>query len=342
MEEWRVPITDDLNLGSAPVLPEAARPSVPTEIPPPPIVPVRRPVRPRIAFCPDCRGMAVGWNRRYLRHRLVCVAGMTASTGAAAASAAAIVVATVFFATATVVYSNQPEPDARTAMAAVLEPPDLPAPAPPDAGPLPPRPPRVVIDAGHGGPDAGTIGPTGLIEKDLVLDIARRLAARIESRLRAEVILTREADLFLPLETRTALANAVDADLFISIHANSSRNRAARGVETYFLNPAEGARLAGDGEAIAVEGGVLDESRRFAAHVQHALARSQEFGEDRGVKQAPFAVLLGAGMPSILAEVSFLSNPDDERLLRGEERRDEIAEALFQGVQAYSETAGGM
>ncbi len=217
---------------------------------------------------------------------------------------------------------------------------------------------RVVIDAGHGGRDAGSTGPSGLKEKELVLDIANRLRTNIESGLGAEVVLTRYDDVFVPLETRTAIANQVQADLFVSIHANSSSHRSIRGFETFFLSPtnsqeamAVAARESGTSrESIsALRDRIRDillrdkiaESREFATHIQNALATTIRTRRDRGVKPAPLAVLVGAEMPSILAEVAFISNPEDERLLKGEGYRQQIAEALFEGVKSYSEILGG-
>ena len=217
---------------------------------------------------------------------------------------------------------------------------------------------RVVIDPGHGGRDTGTIGPSGLTEKALVLDIAQRLKERIESELDAEVVLTRDDDSFVPLEARTAMANQAEADLFLSIHANASNSQSIRGFETYFLNfstTREGSEIAARENAASAQSiselqdivskimlrDKVDESREFATHMQRALATKADFGKDRGVKQAPFVVLIGANMPSILAEVSFISNPDDERLLKGTERREQITDALFEGVRSYSKTLSG-
>jgi N-acetylmuramoyl-L-alanine amidase len=217
---------------------------------------------------------------------------------------------------------------------------------------------RVVIDAGHGGRDTGTIGPTGLTEKELVIDVARRLKERIESEIGAEVVMTRDDDSFVPLETRTAMANQAEADLFISIHANASRSWSIRGVETYFLNfttSNEGLELAARENASSLRSiselqdivskimlrDKVDESREFASHIQKSLAKRKHFGTNRGVKQAPFVVLIGANMPSILAEISFISNPEDERMLKGTDRRQQIAEALFEGVISYSDTLSG-
>jgi N-acetylmuramoyl-L-alanine amidase len=215
---------------------------------------------------------------------------------------------------------------------------------------------RIVVDAGHGGHDTGTIGPTGLMEKDLVLDVASRLGKLLESRLGAEVVYTRDDDTFVPLETRTAIANREEADLFISVHANSSRDAAARGVETYYLNfttSADALDVAARENAVSDTSihelqdlvkkialkEKIEESREFASDVQRSLrtglsARGASI-RDRGVKKAPFIVLIGANMPSILAEISFLSNPADERRLKTPAYRQRIAEALYRGVQHY-------
>ena len=221
------------------------------------------------------------------------------------------------------------------------------------------KPRRVVIDPGHGGHDPGTIGPSGLSEAEVVLDLAKRLRARIQAEFpSAEVLLTRENDTFVPLEARPLAANEAEADLFISIHANSSRSESIRGFETYFLNLdnskealdiAARENAASDRPTSHMQDIVRqimtqewrDESREFAGHVQRALASRSDLGRDRGVKQAPLVVLVGANMPSILAEVSFISNPDDERLLRSEDRRQQIADALFEGVRSYFGTLGG-
>ena len=222
---------------------------------------------------------------------------------------------------------------------------------------------RIVIDPGHGGHDTGTIGPTGLMEKDLVLDVAKRLGATLEDRLGGEVIFTRADDTFIPLESRTALANQKQADLFISIHANSSRSSSARGVETYYLNftsSPDALEVAARENAVSEKSihelqdlvkkitlkEKLDESREFAANVQKSLYATMSRGNaslrNRGVKKAPFVVLIGANMPSILAEISFVSNPSDERLLRKPEYRDKIADALYRGIQKYANSLSGV
>lgn len=216
---------------------------------------------------------------------------------------------------------------------------------------------RIVIDPGHGGHDTGTIGPSGLMEKDLCLDVALRLGKIVEQRLPgADVLYTRSDDTFIPLEERTNIANQAKADLFISIHANSSRDQGARGIETYYLN------LKGSTEAMEVaarenataQGGVhelqdlvkkiaqtekIDESKELAEDIQDSLAkRIQKSGKtirNRGVRKAPFVVLIGADMPSILTEISFLSNPADEKLLKQPEQRQRVAEGLYQGMVSY-------
>jgi N-acetylmuramoyl-L-alanine amidase len=215
---------------------------------------------------------------------------------------------------------------------------------------------RIVIDPGHGGHDTGTIGPNGLEEKDLVLDVGRRLGKLLQTRLGADVVYTRKDDTFIPLETRTSIANQDQADLFVSIHANSSRDRDARGVETYYLNFTSSAEAldvaarenaASDKSIHELQDLVkkialkekIEESREFASNVQRALhtglAAKSPGIRDRGVKKAPFIVLIGANMPSILAEVSFVSNPGDERRLQTADYRQRIAESLYRGISKY-------
>jgi N-acetylmuramoyl-L-alanine amidase len=216
---------------------------------------------------------------------------------------------------------------------------------------------RIVIDAGHGGHDTGTIGPTGLMEKDLCLDVALRLGKIIKQRLPgAEVVFTRSDDSFIPLEERTAIANEARADLFISIHANSSQDHGARGIETYYLNlkgSPEAMEVAARENAVANVGihdledlvkkiarnEKIDESREFAEDIQSSLSqrvqKANKTVKNRGVRKAPFVVLIGADMPSILTEISFLSNPADEQLLKQPENRQRVAEGLYQGVASY-------
>lgn len=222
---------------------------------------------------------------------------------------------------------------------------------------------KIVVDAGHGGHDTGTIGPNGLREKDLVLDVALKLGKLLEYGLGAEVVYTREDDTFIPLETRTAIANKEQADLFISIHANSSRDASARGVETYYLNFTSSADAL---EVAARENSVseksihelqdlvkkialkekIEESREFAADVQKSLytgLNAKNPGlHNRGVKKAPFVVLIGANMPSILAEISFVSNPTDEMRLQTNDYRQRVAESLYKGIAKYTSGLSGV
>jgi N-acetylmuramoyl-L-alanine amidase len=214
---------------------------------------------------------------------------------------------------------------------------------------------RIVLDPGHGGHDPGAQA-TGLIESQLVLDVALRLEKLLLNQPGFEVVMTRRTDVFVPLEERTEIANGEAADLFLSIHANASANTQASGVETYYLNFASNPEAeavaarenSGSGrsmrnlsdivKAIALNT-KLDESRDFAAAVQGAMVRrlrtQNKQVRNLGVKQAPFVVLIGAGMPSVLAEISFLTNKREAQLLRGTTYRQRIAEALFDAVIAY-------
>jgi N-acetylmuramoyl-L-alanine amidase len=214
---------------------------------------------------------------------------------------------------------------------------------------------HIVIDAGHGGHDTGTIGPGGLMEKDLSLDVARRLGKLIDERLpTADVTFTRDDDSTVPLEKRTAMANEAKADLFLSIHANSSDDRSVSGVETYYLNfdaSADAMEVATRENALAqhsvhdlsdlvkkiADNDKAEESRDFATDVENALSKHMvgPAKRNRGVRKAPFIVLIGADMPSVLTEISFLSNPDDEQWLKKPESRQQIAEGLFEGIQNY-------
>jgi len=216
---------------------------------------------------------------------------------------------------------------------------------------------RVVIDPGHGGHDPGTIGPRGLQEKDLVLDVALRLERLVRRELATEVILTRSTDVFIPLEERTAIANSKGADIFVSIHANAARNSKARGIETYILSFARSPHA----EAVAARENAIstatlkdlqnlvkaitlnskiDESRDLAHSIQENLVSAvrEEHGvPDRGVHTAPFYVLIGANMPAVLAELGFVSHPEDEKRLRTPEYREVLARSLLQGLRSYLE-----
>ena len=217
---------------------------------------------------------------------------------------------------------------------------------------------RVVIDAGHGGHDPGAHG-NGVTESELTLDVALRLSKLLEKHPGVEVVMTRSSDVFIPLEERTAIANRENADLFLSIHANASRNAKARGVETYFLNFATNPEAeavaarenAGSGQtmhrlpeivkAIALNN-KLDESKDFAEIVQKSMvrrlsARNSQL-RDLGVKQAPFVVLIGAAMPSVLAEISFVTHRQEGTLLKTGAYRQQIAESLLDAVVRYQQS----
>jgi N-acetylmuramoyl-L-alanine amidase len=223
---------------------------------------------------------------------------------------------------------------------------------------------RIVIDAGHGGHDTGTIGPTGLMEKDLCLDVALRVGKLIQQSLPgAQVVYTRDDDSFIPLEQRTEIANEAKADLFLSVHANSSPDRKARGIETYYLN------FTGSTDAMevatrenALSGNAvhdlqdivnkiarnekIEESRDLAGTIQDSLAKRVENinrgDRSRGVRKAPFVVLIGANMPSVLAEISFISNPSDEQWLKRPESRQRVAEGLYRGIETYLQNTNSL
>ena len=216
---------------------------------------------------------------------------------------------------------------------------------------------RIVIDPGHGGHDPGTIGPRGLQEKDLVLDVALRLERLVRQELGTEVLLTRSSDVFIPLEERTAIANSKGADIFVSIHANAARNSKARGIETYILSFARTPHA----EAVAARENAIstatlkdlqnlvkaitlnskiDESRDLAHSLQESMVsgvREQHAIPDRGVHSAPFYVLIGANMPAVLAELGFVSHPEDEKRLRTPAYREVLARSLLRGLRSYLE-----
>ena len=216
---------------------------------------------------------------------------------------------------------------------------------------------RIAIDPGHGGYDTGTKGPQGLLEKDLCLDVALRLGQLIEENIAgAEVIYTRKDDRHVSLEDRTSIANAANADLFISIHANSSDFREARGVETYYLSLATSpqSRELATRENASAQSSLHDlsdlvakitrnekiaESKLLAVDIQNTLSQRLQLVSgretNRGVKQAPFVVLTGANMPAVLSEISFVSNASDESLLLESGQRQRVAEGLYRGIAAY-------
>jgi N-acetylmuramoyl-L-alanine amidase len=211
---------------------------------------------------------------------------------------------------------------------------------------------RLVLDAGHGGWDLGTVGRKGLMEKDLVLDIVERLGKLVQNRLGAEVIFTRQDDTYLPLEKRTEIANLAQADMFVSVHANYSDDSTARGAETYYTNTYSSVRArteeADAGAPENVNWNNVDirekvqQSRRFAVAVQQAMHRAlaaQIPGmRNRGVKKASYVVLTGTSMPAVLAEVSFVSSPADEDKLKSSNYRQRIAEGLYKGIAQYAAT----
>lgn len=222
---------------------------------------------------------------------------------------------------------------------------------------------RIVIDAGHGGHDPGAVGLQRLYEKNVVLDIALKLRKILSSDPLNEVFLTRETDVFIPLEERTVIANKKNADFFVSIHANASPRRKAKGIETYLLNwtdDEEAMRVAARENAISlkkmkamhqrmdvldmIKSDLLrqnkrDESIKLAHYIQKSMVSNLNNGNkdtlDLGVKQALFYVLFGARMPSVLVEVSFISNPEEEKLLSKDSYRKQIAEAIAEGLNKY-------
>ncbi len=226
---------------------------------------------------------------------------------------------------------------------------------------------RIVIDPGHGGHDPGAVGPNNLYEKDVVLDIALKLKKILAEDPLNEVFLTREKDVFIPLEERTAIANRKSADLFVSVHANASVTRRARGIETYLLNwtdDEEAIKVAARENKISLKkmkalnrqmdiveviksdlsrSHKRDESVNLANYVQRSLITNLEvnYGHvlNLGVKQALFYVLFGAKMPSVLVEVSFISNPEEERLLSRGAYREDIARAIADGLNSYMSSA---
>lgn len=210
---------------------------------------------------------------------------------------------------------------------------------------------RIVIDPGHGGKDPGAIAKDGLQEKDVVLKVATRLAMELQRNLGCEVVLTRSRDVFIPLEERTAIANTSKGDLFVSVHVNAAPSAEARGVETYILNlttDEDAMRLAAFENATSasrmsdlqdilsdlLNNSKIEESTKLARHVQHRMVRGMKL-KDLGVKPAPFYVLIGAQMPSILSEISFLSNPAEARLLRRDSYLTAMASQIAAGVTDY-------
>lgn len=220
---------------------------------------------------------------------------------------------------------------------------------------------RILLDAGHGGHDTGSVGPGGLREKDVVLDVSNRLGKLLAERMGAEVIYTRQKDQFIPLEERSNIANKRGADLMISIHCNSAPSSKVRGIETYYLSftsdPWE--LSVASLENAAAESSInelqdlvakialddkIEESREFATRIQSRLhggvVKHSSSIRDRGIRKAPFVVLIGAKMPAVLVEIGFISNRTDESLLRKSSFRQEIAEHLYQGISEYAKSLG--
>lgn len=225
----------------------------------------------------------------------------------------------------------------------------------------PQRPLTIVLDPGHGGKDSGAIGPTGLEEKAFVLRVAKELRRVLQRELpQARIILTRDQDIFIPLKDRTKIANQHKADLFVSLHANSSPNREASGIETWYLSFAanDRAKRQAARENMMATGQLSDlelilrhlqETDRInqsatlaqitqAALSRHMLARYPDM-TDRGIEGAPFVVLLHTAMPSVLVELSFISNPQEEQRMRSAEYHRSLAQGVFQGLQRFLQTA---
>jgi N-acetylmuramoyl-L-alanine amidase len=218
---------------------------------------------------------------------------------------------------------------------------------------------KIVLDPGHGGKDPGAIGAGGIAEKDIVLSIAKKLAAKLRKDLRVDVVLTRKDDRFVALEDRTALANAENADLFISLHVNASENTEAKGIETYYLdNTTDEAaiRLAARENSTSrrnisdlqfilsdmTQNMKLEDSITLAHRLQGsivgAMAKTMDDVRDLGVKKALFHVLVGARMPSVLVEMFFITNRSEGRAMSRESYQDAMVEALFEGIQKYGQS----
>jgi len=221
---------------------------------------------------------------------------------------------------------------------------------------------KIVLDPGHGGKDPGAIGVNGIAEKDIVLSLAKGLARKLRKKMDVEVVLTREGDTFVPLEERTAFANARNADLFVSLHINASRNRRLRGIESYYLDNATDEatiRLAARENGTSrrnisdlqfilsdlTQNSKLEDSIGLAHHLQSSLVShmGQKYRrvKDLGVKKGLFYVLVGARMPSVLLELFFVTNRFEGRALGKESFQDAIVEALYRGIKKYNASAVG-
>jgi N-acetylmuramoyl-L-alanine amidase len=220
---------------------------------------------------------------------------------------------------------------------------------------------RVVLDPGHGGKDPGCVGKSGLREKKIVLDVATRLKKILESKENLEVIMTRESDIFLDPESRTVIANQKQADLFISIHANANRSRKLSGIESFYLNfshdPSVIETAARENATSTknisemrdiiekiVQNSKIVESKELAESIQNSLVKnlSQNYSNVRslGVKGGPFWVLIGGEMPSVLVEISHLSNPTEEKRLQSPQYRQRVAQGIYEGIIEYVNSLG--
>jgi N-acetylmuramoyl-L-alanine amidase len=219
---------------------------------------------------------------------------------------------------------------------------------------------KIVLDPGHGGKDPGAIGVGGIAEKEIVLSIAKKLAKKLQKEMGIDVVLTRKDDSFIPLEDRTAVANAENADLFVSLHMNASPNADARGIETYYLdktNDEAAMRLAARENSTSrknvsdlqfilsdmTQSIKLEDSISLAYRLQSSMVSGMatKMGEvsDLGVKKALFYVLVGARMPSVLVEMFFITNKSEGRAMSRERHQDAMVDALYDGIQRYAQTA---
>jgi N-acetylmuramoyl-L-alanine amidase len=220
---------------------------------------------------------------------------------------------------------------------------------------------RVVIDPGHGGTDPGCVGVTGLREKDVVLKVSKKLRKLLKSNSDLEVVLTRETDIFMPVENRTVIANQKQGDIFISVHANAHRNKRLKGIETFFLNISHDPSVneiaakenATSQKSISKMRGIISkivknskiiESRELAEKIQESLvgSLSHKFKNIKslGVKGGPFWVLIGCEIPSVLVEISYLSNPGEEKNLKNDLYLQSIAEGIYRGIIDYIHSLG--
>jgi len=218
----------------------------------------------------------------------------------------------------------------------------------------------IVIDAGHGGKDPGAIGYSGTKEKDITLDVAKRLEKKLSKNMNVKIIMTRNEDVFLRLSERTKIANESNGNLFISIHTNAAEDRRASGFETFLIGPnkneaavrvaaRENAVLELEGttgkkltnedliKATIAQSAFASKSEQFASMVQKEIKKRVQ-SPDRGVKQAGFYVLMGASMPNVLVELGFISNPSEEKKLRSPQYRDQLATAIYRAVEQYQKT----